>query len=611
MNGISSGSSALVRHNVSLADGAWVCREQQRVAAGASCVYAAIADSFWGSIDFSCVFIIAGDAESSVRLHLRHALGQRAPKLVEASATPGYAVSVTHGHPPHCIIRATVLRSDPVSSSPPVPVLSDFVHLPVKLLPPPTHMPPPPPSPPSGGGTSAGESSFLSFVSRSIAVNIVNSTNMVFELLSVDVTEGVALAPQPAHVSSSSCATLAFNSDHVSGGVACSLDIRAVGPKEFRLKLRVENPLIGRSSVSAFSSDSDSFSVEYVDGSHCVVTCSATPATAALPSACSSGNGSEIHSSSWSPLRISSYCCSSASEPSAPHATPSALAEALVAAGRPDVLVLQGCSADAVRCVASAFNVSLSSASVLLSPPPPTSSNETSLTHSGASAAIAVGGHVIISLAEGAGLELQAACSWEGLNQHASCSALAIPRVSATSPDVWIVSVNLSSFDVDVDKRMDTGHEETVQSLCQWLQALLAARRLPVILSGFFGIPAEDPVSTASSSSLSDSVDFSRMKSLLHAVVGVVDVIDVFRSSNAGSDAGLTWDYTQNSTIESFDRLFARDSFVFIINPLGDCSRCSPITCSVKPLGTTPATRISPHFGLMAMIKLLAANSAA
>jgi hypothetical protein len=170
--------------------------------------------------------------------------------------------------------------------------------------------------------------------------------------------------------------------------------------------------------------------------------------------------------------------------------------------------------------------------------------------------------------------------------------------------------VNLSSFDVDVDKRLDAGQEDTVQSLCMWLQALLAARHLPVILSGFFGIPAEDPVSASSSSTLSASADFARTKSMLGAVAGVDDVIDVFRSSNSGSDAGLTWDYTQNSTIESFDRLFARDSFVFILNPPAGCSRCSPVTCCVKALGATPATRLSPHFGLMAMIKLLAASSA-
>jgi len=68
----------------------------------------------------------------------------------------------------------------------------------------------------------------------------------------------------------------------------------------------------------------------------------------------------------------------------------------------------------------------------------------------------------------------------------------------------------------------------------------------------------------------------------------------------------------QNSTIESFDRLFARDSYIFILNPSNSSSSssntissCLPLTCFVKPLGATPASRLSPHFGLLAMVKLL------
>jgi hypothetical protein len=165
--------------------------------------------------------------------------------------------------------------------------------------------------------------------------------------------------------------------------------------------------------------------------------------------------------------------------------------------------------------------------------------------------------------------------------------------------------VNLASFTVDIDKRMDSAHEESLESFCQWLQGLLAARPNPVIISGFFGIPGEETAASSSSATLSESADFARMKCMLAAVEGVADVIDVFRCSNQGSDAGLTWDYTQNSTIESFDRLFARDSFIFILNPARSNSKscCAPLTCFVKPLGSTPATRLSPHFGLIAMIK--------
>jgi hypothetical protein len=430
-------------------------------------------------------------------------------------------------------------------------------------------------------------------------------------LLAVDATEGVALTPLPSHVSPSSSAALVFNSDQVSGGVACCVDVQGADFKDFRFKIKVENPLIGKSIVSAFGSPCANVTLEYVDGSHCDVTCNVRPSAAAaaadqLVEVIAAGSEHQSQrSSSWSPLRISSFCCSSPLEPTAPHATPAAVAAALAAAGRPDVLVLQGCSADTVHAVISAFNVSLSSSNVLFSPPPQPSSPAPS---SSASTAVALGGHVIITLADGAGLQLDAACSWEGQHQHSSCSAFAVPRVCASAPDVWAVSVNLSSFDIDVDKRMDAAHEDTMQSLCHWLHALMAARDMPLVVTGFFGIPAEDPVSATSSSSLSESADFSRIKSMLGSDAGVSHVIDVFRSSNAGGDAGLTWDYTQNSTIESFDRLFARDSFVFILNPRSGSS-CSPVTCCVKPLGDTPATRLSPHFGLMAMMKLLAGGS--
>jgi hypothetical protein len=429
-------------------------------------------------------------------------------------------------------------------------------------------------------------------------VTLINSTLGAFELLAVRVTEGVAVTPNATHISPSSSVALAFNSDHVSGGVGCSIDLQGVDNRSLRLKLAVENPLIGRSVVSALSSQGDGVEVAYTDSTHCVVTCQVHPPTTPL----APNVPAAAQTLSLPPLRISTFCCCSLLETTPPHATPSAFAAA-VAACRPDILLLQGCTAETVHSVTASLNVSLSPCAPLLSPPP------SSISSAGAAASVlASGGHVIASLADSAVLHIDTACSWEGAKQHASCSAFAVAHSNADSQNVWLVSVNLSTFDVDVDKHMDAAHEETLNSLCQWLHGLLAFRPLPVMMCGFFGIPGEEAASS-SSSSLCQSKDFSLLKSLLAAIENVSEVVDVFRFCNEGGDAGLTWDYTQNSTIESFDRLFARDSFVFILNPgcsssSSSSSSCVPVACFVKPLGSTPATRLSPHFGLSAVVKL-------
>ncbi len=608
-----SSSGDLVRHSASLQEGAWVCRDHQRVSAGGCCVYAATADSFWGGIDFNCVFLVSDDSGSSIRLHLKHSLGQRAPKLVEACCSAGYAVSVTQGHPPHCIIRVTVLRSEPAPAPLHAHAAPSLLSLPVKLLPPPQHVPPPPSSPPSGGGTSAGESSFLSFVSRSITINLINNTLGAFELLAVRVFEGVSLAPAPSYLSPSSSVALQFNSDHVSGGVACGMEVQGVDTKAFRLKVSVENPLIGRSVVSALASVDCGVEVECIDGTHCVVSCRVSPSAVApaVAEATATPPDNQAVSSLYPPLRISSYCCCSPLETVPPHATPSTLAAAVAAAGRPDILFLQGCSADHVHCLSSSLGVSLSPSSPLLSPPPIPSSASPQHVPGATAKMLASGGHVIISLADTAGLRQETACTWEGQNKHASCSAFAVPHASSSAADVWLVSVNLTSFEIDLGKSMDATHTETLHSMCQWLHGLLSARPLPIIMAGFFGIPGEDPASS-SSSSLFECGDFSQLKSLLAAISPVSQVLDVFRVCNQSNEAGLTWDYMQNSTIESFERLFARDSFVFILNPLtagSESANCVPVACFVKPLGATPATRLSPHFGLSAIVKVQGGTS--
>lgn len=579
-----------------------MCREDSRIAAGGSCVYAAIAESFWGSIEFSCVFLVSDDSESNIRLHLKHSLGQRSPKLVDACCSSGYTVSSTIGHPPHCIIRVTVLRSDPLPISPTALVAASLVPLSVKVLPC-ALQPPASFSPPSGGGTSASESSFLSFASRSITINISNSTGDVLSISAIKVFEGISLSPQPTLISPSCTAALAFNSDHVSGGVSCGIDVDGVNSKICCFKLRVENPLIGRSVVSAQGNSCGNVEVDYVDGTHCVVTCQVLPFSEPLAAEVSALDHCK-QASPWSPLRISTFCCSSPLESVSADATPLALSEAIVGVGLPDILLLQGCSAETIHFLVNFLNVKLISSTPLLSPPP-CSSDVTLPVPSAESMAIANAGHAIISLADGAILQHSLSCAWEGYHHHAGCSAFAVPHFHLGKPDVWIVSVNLATFDIDVEKRMDDSHEETLQSFCLWLQGLLAARPAPVVLSGFFGIPGEDPASSSSLSPLSESRDFSRLKFMLSGISGVANVLDVFRCSNGGCDAGLTWDYTQNSKIESFDRLFARDTFMFVLNPSNTSSSCLPVTSFVKPLGATPASRLSPHFGLIAMIKLL------
>jgi hypothetical protein len=581
-----------------------VCREDSRIASGGSCVYAAIAESFWGSIEFNCVFLVSDDSESNIRLHLKHSLGQRSPKLIDACCSSGYTVSSTVGHPPHCIIRVTVLRSEPLTIAPTALVGASLVPLPVKVRPC-ASQPPASFSPPSGGGTSASETSFLSFASRSITINISNSTDDVLSLSAIKVFEGISLSPQPTLISPSSTAALAFNSDHVSGGVSCGIDVDGVNSQNCCFKLRVANPLIGRSVVSAEGNSCANVEVDYVDGTHCVVTCKVLPFPEPIAAEVLALDNVK-QELPWSPLRISTFCCSSPLESVSADATPSALSEAIVGVGLPDILLLQGCSAETILFLVNFLNVKLTSSTPLLSPPPclsaatPIPSDE--------SMAVANAGHVIISLAHGATLQHSLVCAWEGHQHHVGCSAFAVPHFHIGKPDVWIVSVNLATFDIDVEKRMDDSHEETLQSFCLWLQGLLAARPAPVILSGFFGIPGEDPASSSSLSPLSESRDFSRLKSMLSGISGVTDVLDVFRISNGGCDAGLTWDYTQNSKIESFDRLFARDSFMFILNPNNSSSSCLPVTSFVKPLGATPASRLSPHFGLIAMIKLLGGN---